>query len=313
MNNKTENRIYDMVIIGSGPAGLAAAVYAARAKLDAVVLEKEMLSGGQILNTAAVDNYPGLPGIDGFSLGQKFREHAERFGIPFETAHVKKIETDEKGRKTVVTSTDRYAARTIVIATGAHHSLLGVPGEETFSGMGVSYCATCDGMLYRDKEVAVIGGGDVALGDALILARICKKVYLIHRRDAFRGAMSLQDQVRRTENVELMMDSVVTAFKGDQRLTAVCVENKKTGAVRELPVDGAFIAVGIVPESAAFDLVEKDERGYIKAGEDCETSVPGIYAAGDVRRKPLRQIITAAADGANAVESAVHYLNEHRG
>lgn len=304
-----ENRIYDMVIIGSGAAGLTAAIYAARARLDAVVLEKEMISGGQILNTATVDNYPGLPECGGFDLGQRFRQHADSFQIPFETAEVKQIKVDEKGIKTVICSEKRYEAKTVVLATGAHHSKLNVPGEDRFFGMGVSYCATCDGMLYKDREVAVIGGGDVALEDVLLLSRICKKVHLVHRRDALRGAKILQENVMKAENVELHMDSVVREMCGDQTLENILLENVKSKEERTLSVDGVFIAVGIVPESEAFPFLLRDARGYIRAGEDCETSVPGIYAAGDVRLKPLRQIITAAADGANAVESAVRYLN----
>ncbi len=309
-NQADAERELDMVIIGSGPAGLTAAIYGVRAKLELVVIEKEMMSGGQILNTSAVDNYPGFLGIGGFELGQKFREHADELGVSFVTDSVKSLEVREDGIKRVVCGENSYLARTVVIASGAHHSLLGAPGEKELTGMGVSYCATCDGALYRDRVTAVVGGGDVALGDALVLARLCKKVYLIHRRDAFRGAKSLQTKVLETENIIPVLDSVVTELRGEGQLKSLAVKNVKSGELQELEVDGLFVAVGIVPESGTFDCVEKDARGYIKAGEDCATSVPGIYAAGDVRLKPLRQVITAAADGANAVESAVHYLNQ---
>lgn len=305
------DKILDMVVIGSGPAGLTAGIYGVRAKLDLVVIEKEMMSGGQILNTYDVDNFPGFLGIGGFELGQKFREHADGLGVNFVTDSVREIRVDADGIKTVVCAEGSYRARTVVIASGAHHSLLGAPGEKEFTGMGVSYCATCDGALYRNRVTAVVGGGDVALGDALVLSRLCEKVYLIHRRDAFRGARSLQEKVLATENIIPVMDSVVTEVLGTDRVDRIQVKNVKSGELQELPVSALFVAVGIVPESDAFALVERDARGYIQAGEDCCTSIPGIYAAGDVRGKQLRQVITAAADGANAVESAVRYLNEN--
>ncbi|WP_308683705.1 thioredoxin-disulfide reductase [Stomatobaculum longum] len=304
------NRIYDMIIIGSGPAGLAAAIYGQRAKLDLIVVEKQMISGGQIINTLEVDNYPGLPGIGGFELGQKFREHAEKLGTAFVTDEVKEVRINKDGTRTVVGAETDYTAKTVVIASGAEHSLLGVPGEKELTGSGVSYCATCDGNFYRNKVTAVVGGGDVALGDALYLARLCQKVYLIHRRDSFRGAKVLEDKVRAAENIELVLDSTVEEICGEGQVKAILVKNKKSGAESELAIDGLFIAVGIVPESKSFPFLETDERGYVLADETCETNVPGVYAAGDVRKKQLRQVITAVADGANAVESAVRYLTE---
>lgn len=304
------SQIYDMIIIGSGPAGLAAAVYGQRAKLDLIVIEKQMISGGQIINTLEVDNYPGLPGIGGFELGQKFREHAEKLGTTFVTDEVKEVRINEDGTRTVVGAETDYTAKTVVIASGAEHSLLGVPGEKELTGSGVSYCATCDGNFYRNKVTAVVGGGDVALGDALYLARLCQKVYLIHRRDSFRGAKVLEDKVRAAENIELVLDSTVEEIRGEGQVKAILVKNKKSGAESELAIDGLFIAVGIVPESKSFPFLETDERGYVLADETCETNVPGVYAAGDVRKKQLRQVITAVADGANAVESAVRYLTE---
>ena len=304
------SQIYDMIIIGSGPAGLAAAVYGQRAKLDLIVIEKQMISGGQIINTLEVDNYPGLPGIGGFELGQKFREHAEKLGTAFVTDEVKEVRINEDGTRTVVGAEGDYTEKTVVIASGAEHSLLGVPGEKELTGSGVSYCATCDGNFYRNKVTAVVGGGDVALGDALYLARLCRKVYLIHRRDSFRGAKVLEDKVRAAENIELVLDSTVEEIRGEGQLKSILVKNKKSGAETELAIDGLFIAVGIVPESKSFPFLKTDERGYVLADETCETNVPGVYAAGDVRKKQLRQVITAVADGANAVESAVRYLTE---
>ena len=304
------SQIYDMIIIGSGPAGLAAAVYGQRAKLDLIVIEKQMISGGQIINTLEVDNYPGLPGIGGFELGQKFREHAEKLGTAFVTDEVKEVRINEDGTRTVVGAEADYTAKTVVIASGAEHSLLGVQGEKELTGSGVSYCATCDGNFYRNKVTAVVGGGDVALGDALYLARLCRKVYLIHRRDSFRGAKVLEDKVRAAENIELVLDSTVEEIRGEGQLKSILVKNKKSGAETELAIDGLFIAVGIVPESKSFPFLKTDERGYVLADETCETNAPGVYAAGDVRKKQLRQVITAVADGANAVESAVRYLTE---
>lgn len=303
-------KVYDLIIIGSGPAGLSAAVYAQRARLDTLVIEKEMMSGGQVLTTYEVDNYPGLPGIGGFELGMKFREHAEKLGTSFVTDQVLKIE-DDNGQKKVVCEKETYRTRTMIIATGAAHRKLGVPGEETLSGMGVSYCATCDGAFFRNKVTAVVGGGDVALEDAVFLSRMCRKVYLIHRRDELRGAKSLQESVFKQENIEIIWDTVVEEIQGKGQVSGLKLKNKKTEEEAVLEVQGVFIAVGITPNSEAFRGLVEMEQGYLVAGEDGRTSVPGIFAAGDVRTKQLRQIITAAADGANAVTSVERYLAEN--
>ena len=303
--------IYDLIIIGSGPAGLSAAVYAQRARLDALVIEKEMMSGGQVLTTYEVDNYPGLPGINGFDLGMKFREHADRLGARFAEDQVLQVEKTEEGFL-VKGEKEIYRTRTVLIATGAAHRKLGVPGEERLAGLGVSYCATCDGAFFRDKVTAVAGGGDVALEDAIFLSRICRKVYLIHRRDELRGAKSLQEAVMALDNVEILWDTVIEEIQGDGQVESLKLKNKKTGEERDLPVQGVFIAVGITPNSQAFEGTVEMDRGYIIAGEDCRTSVPGILAAGDVRTKQLRQIVTAAADGANAVTSAEQQILEMR-
>lgn len=301
--------VYDVIIIGSGPAGLAAAIYGKRARLRTLVIEKQPMSGGQILNTYEVDNYPGLPGIGGFELGQKFREHAEKMETEFVTAEVTGI-AEEEEIKRVLTDKGEYETKTIILATGANHRKLGVPGEEELCGMGVSYCATCDGAFFRGRTVAVVGGGDVALEDALFLERACKKVYLIHRRNEFRGAKVLQEQVAQAENIEVIWDTVVEEIKGDGQVQALALFDKKKEEKSELPVDGVFIAVGIEPNTAQIeDAVELDEGGYIIAGENTKTSVQGIFAAGDVRTKPLRQVVTAAADGANAITAVENYLH----
>ena len=301
--------IYDVIILGSGPAGLSAAVYAQRARLNTLIIEEKPMSGGQILDTYEVDNYPGLPGISGFELGQKFRTHADQLGAEFVNEQVQELK-DLGEKKLVVTEKSSYETRTLILATGARHRKLNVPGEKELAGVGVSYCATCDGAFFRGKAVAVVGGGDVALEDALFLARGCEKVYLIHRREEFRGARILQERVRESDNIELVLNSNVIEILGEQMVTSVLVHNHVKNERHELQVQGVFIAVGISPNVAAADgLVEQAQQGYIKAGEDAVTSVPGIFAAGDVRTKQLRQVITAASDGANAVISAERYLS----
>lgn len=304
------SKIYDIVIIGSGPAGLSAAVYASRAKLESLVIEKAMMSGGQVLNTYEVDNFLGMPGSNGFDMGMKFREHAESMGAKFLVENVKKIEEID-GNYRIVTEKEEIETKTVIIATGAKHRKLGVLGEENFSGKGVSYCATCDGAFFRNKITAVVGGGDVAVEDAIFLARMCQKVYVIHRRDNFRAAKSLTERLMELENVEIIWDTVVEEIKGEEMVSSILIENKKTGQKEEKKVDGVFIAVGIEPNSAEFkNFVEQDESGYIKSDETGKTDKAGIFAAGDVRTKMLRQIVTAVSDGANAVTSAEKYLLE---
>ena len=298
---------YDIIILGSGPAGLSAAIYAQRARLSTLLIEEKPLSGGQILDTYEVDNYPGLPGITGFEMGQKFRAHADRLGAEVVNAQVLSVRLDGE-KKIVTTQKGVYEAKTLIIATGAKHRRLGIPGEDKLVGMGVSYCATCDGAFFKGKTVAVVGGGDVALEDALFLARGSEKVYLVHRRGQFRGAKILQEKVKEASNIEPVLDSVVTEIKGEGQVSSILL-NSKNGESRELEVQGVFIAVGIEPNSSAVkDLVAQDAGGYIVAGEDTKTSVEGVFAAGDVRTKQLRQVLTAAADGANAVTSAEKYI-----
>lgn len=271
-----------------------------------------MVSGGQVLTTYEVDNYPGLPGIGGYDLGLKFREHADRLGAQFAEDEVLNIEDGGRGAvKGVVCQGNTYEARALILATGAVHRKLGVPGEEELAGAGVSYCATCDGAFFRNKVTAVIGGGDVAVEDAIFLARMCSKVYLIHRRNELRAAKSLQENLLSLDNVEVIWDTVADSINGDGMVKSLSLTNVKDGQKRELEVQGVFIAVGISPESKAFEGLVDMDHGYIRAGEDTVTSAPGIFAAGDVRTKSLRQIITAAADGANAITSVERYLVEN--
>ena len=300
--------MHDLIIIGSGPAGLSAAVYGRRAGFSTLVIEKNPMSGGQVLNTYEVDNYLGLPGINGFDMGMKFGEHAEKMQAEFIEADVLGVE-DMGDYKLVKTTDGDYEAKAVIIASGASHSHLGVPGEEELSGMGVSYCATCDGAFFRGKTVAVIGGGDVAVEDAIFLARACEKVYLIHRRDSLRAAQSLQDTMLALPNVEVCWNSVVESINGEGRVNSITLVHKNGGTKTELAVQGVFIAVGIKPNSESFITnIAADEKGYLIAGEDCATSMPGVFAAGDIRTKKLRQIVTAVADGANAVEGIQEYF-----
>lgn len=302
--------MHDLIIIGSGPAGLGAAIYGKRAGLDTVVVEKQPMSGGQVLNTYEVDNYLGLPGINGFDMGMQFREHADKLGAEFQEADVIAIE-DRGDKKLVKTSKGDLEAKAVIVASGAAHRKLGVPGEERLAGRGISYCATCDGAFFRKKTTAVIGGGDVAVEDAIFLARFCEKVYLVHRRDELRAARILQEQLFSLPNVEVIWDSVVEEIEGDEMVSGIVLKNTKTGENGKKALDGVFIAVGITPNTHVFSHpLEMDEGGYIKAGEDCRTNVPGIFAAGDVRTKKLRQIVTAVADGANAVTSVQEYFTE---
>ena len=308
--------MYDTIIIGAGPAGLAAAIYGMRAQLELVVLEQNPMSGGQIIDTYEVDNYPGLPGTGGFDLAQAFRDHADKLGAPFQTADVTGITVRAAGDEThapcfaVQTAKgESYETKTVILATGATHAQLGVPGEKELAGAGVSYCATCDGAFFRGKTAVVVGGGDVAVEDAIFLARGCEKVYLIHRRDTLRATKILQQELFSLPNTEVVWDSIVTAVEGTNAVEGVTVENVKTGERRRIDTSACFMAVGITPRASyCRDLVETDEKGFVRADETGITSVPGIFAAGDLRTKRLRQVITAAADGAVAVTSVTDFL-----
>lgn len=304
-------KMYDMIIIGSGPAGITAGIYGKRAGLSVLVLEGNFIQGGQIVNTYEVDNYPGLPGISGLDLAEKMKNHMLAQDVQIVRAKVTGITLEEQV-KVVHTKKEDYRAKTVILAAGAVHRKLEIPGEEEFSGMGVSYCATCDGAFFRDKTVAVVGGGDVAVEDAIFLARSCKQVYLIHRRDRLRAAKSLQESVLANPKVQICWNRIVTEIGGESLVEWIQTEDVNTKQSDRIEVDGVFVAVGITPDTEFVkELVELDEQGYIVAGEDGKTSVPGIFAAGDIRTKYLRQIITAAADGANCVASAEKYLQEN--
>ena len=307
--------MYDLIIIGSGPAGLSAAVYAKRAGLSMLIIEKNPVSGGQIIDTYEVDNYLGIPGVNGFDLAMKFREHADKLGAEFADGTVTGIECVEKGSDTkapvykIKTDSGDYETHTVILATGAHHSKLGIPGEEEYIGKGVSYCATCDGAFYRGKVTAVNGGGDVAVEDAIFLSRFAEKVYLIHRRDELRAAKILQDELFGIKNIEVIWDSVVKEIRGEDKVNRLLIENVNNKEEKELSVNGIFVAIGIHPSTDVFaDIVKCDENGYVIAGEDGATNTPGIFVAGDSRKKRLRQVVTAVADGANTVTSVQDFL-----
>lgn len=301
--------IFDLMIIGGGPAGYTAALYGARAGLTVGLIEK-LAPGGQMGTTDMVDNYPGFPeGINGFELAMNMKSGAERFGARTISAQVTGLELSGDV-KTLRTPKEDHKARTVILATGAQPRELGLPNERELRGRGVSYCATCDGMFYRGKTVAVVGGGNTAVADALYLSRICEKVYLIHRRDKLRAPQVQQQNLEKAGNVEFIWNSVVKELRFEQRLTGLTVGHKETGGLRELECAGVFIAVGQVPETELFkDQVELDSSGYVVAGEDCRTSIPGVFAAGDLRAKPLRQIVTAASDGAVAATAAQEFLD----
>ena len=299
--------MYDIIIIGAGTAGLTAAIYGCRANKKVLVLEGKSY-GGQIITTFNIENYPATPHISGIDFAKLLYEQATSLGAEIEFEEVTKIE-DAGDFKKVVTEDNEYETRTIIIATGSEDKKLGVAREEELAGRGVSYCATCDGALYKEKTVAVVGGGNTALYDALYLCDVVEKVYLIHRRDTFRGDAALVDKLRTKPNVEFIMSSQITRLDGEKHLTGIEITSS-SGETRNLAVTGLFIAVGRTPATQNFvNLIKLDENGYIKSGEDCHTNVPGIFAAGDVRAKTVRQLVTATSDGAVAASEAVRFLD----
>lgn len=302
--------LYELIIVGAGPAGLAAGVYAARAELNFTIIESGGVSGGQILQTTEIDNYPGKPSTSGHELAADLRAHCVSLGASFTEGEVKSVSKGDDGIFTINLYGNRtLRAKAVIAATGASHKALGVPGEEELTGSGVSYCATCDGAFFKGRNVAVIGGGDVAFEDALYLSRICSSVTLIHRRSSYRAAAALVSALKKQPNVRFITDTVAEYICGEDFVTGLKLRNTIDNSTSILDVDGVFIAVGISPESGIWaGLADRDEAGYIRADESCVTSVPGLFAAGDLRTKPLRQIITAAADGANAVVSAEKFL-----
>lgn len=297
----------DIIIIGAGTAGLTAAIYAQRAGKTALVLEREAY-GGQIINTPDVENYPGIAHISGFDFATSLYEQAQNLGAQVEFADVTGAE-DQGEKKIVHTTAGDFSCRALILATGVQRRKLGLQKEQVYSGKGLSYCATCDGAFFKGKDVAVNGGGNTALEDAQYLSRIAGKVYLIHRRDAFRADPAEVKKIEGKENVSLVLNSTVTDLLGDGKLSGVEVTDKVTGKKKVLPVSALFVAIGQAPSNAAFEgLVDLDEAGYIRAGEDCRTSRPGVFAAGDCRTKSVRQLTTAAADGAVAALAAAAYL-----
>lgn len=308
----------DIAIIGGGPAGYTAALYSGRAGYTAVVIEK-MAPGGQMAITSNVENYPGFGPVSGFELAEKMMADAERFGAESMFGEVTGVRLDGEKKRIAVDGADIDSdddnvleARAVVIATGASPRKLGIPGEAEYEGRGVSYCATCDGMFFKGKTVVVAGGGDTAFEDALYLSNICEKVYLVHRRDAFRAAASSVKRAEAKENIEFVLNALVDEIKGEGgRVSALSYTDKVSGEKHELPCSAVFTAVGRTPDTSLFEgQVELDKSGYILADETCRTSVEGIYAAGDVRTKPLRQIVTACADGATAIHFAEEWLNK---
>lgn len=301
----------DILIIGGGPAGLTAGLYARRGGADVLLLE-ELFAGGQIVKTHQVDNYPGFSDApDGFTLGAALEEHARKFGLPIEYAPALSINLEGE-TKTVTTPSGEIAAKTVILCMGAQPRPLGLAREHEMAGRGLSYCATCDGAFYKDKTVAVIGGGDTAVSDAIYLAKSCEKVYLIHRRDQLRAAGTLADSALATPNILPLWDSVVTGLSGEEAILGLRVQNVKTGEETELPVQGVFVAVGVMPRTELVrDQVALTKAGEIITGERMETNLPGVFAAGDIRLTPLRQVITACADGAVAATEAIVFLSNN--
>ena len=304
-----ENNTYDVIIIGGGPGGYAAALYAARANLTTLVLEK-FSPGGQMATTDIVENYPGFAeGINGFELGMQMKKGAERFGVKTKLAEVKSVELSGKP-KLVHTSKETIEAKTVILATGAFPRELGLENEPMLRGRGVSYCATCDGMFYKGKTVVIVGGGNTAVADAIFLAKICEKVYLVHRRDELRASKTYMDALEKTANIEFVWSSDVVEIQAEQFVTGVKVKNRKDDIVGEIACDGIFVAIGNIPNTELIKgQVDLDEAGYVLADETTKTNVPGVFAVGDMRQKPLRQIVTAVSDGAVASKFAEEYID----
>ena len=302
------NQLYDVIVIGGGPGGYSAALYSARAGLSTLVIEK-LYAGGQMTQTTQIENYPGFDkGIDGIELGMNMQQGAQRFGA--QTVNAQVLSVDFAGKEKVVrTARGDYRAKTVIIATGAGHRHLGVDKEQELTGKGVAYCAACDGMFYRDKTVAVVGGGNSAAADAMVLSRVARKVYLIHRRDTLRATKVYHEPLMKAENIEFKWNFAVQELLHGERLTGVRIKNTVDGREEDLKLDGLFISVGRNPVTELFQgVLELDSNGYIVADESTRTSIPGVFAVGDVRTKAVRQIVTAASDGAVAAHYAEEYL-----
>lgn len=304
----SEERIYDVIIIGAGPAGMTAAVYASRANLDTLMIERG-IPGGQMANTEDIENYPGYESVLGPDLSNKMFEHAKKFGAEYAYGQISEVINDDP-YKTVIAGNKEYRTKTIIIATGAKHKLLGVPGEEELAGRGVSYCAVCDGAFFKERELFVIGGGDSAVEEGMYLTKFASKVTIVHRRDELRAQKILQDRAFNNEKVDFIWDTVLKSINDvDGKVGTVTLENLKTGETYEKDAAGVFIYIGLVPMSEPFEsLGITNKEGYIPTNEHMESKVPGIYAAGDVREKTLRQIVTATGDGSIAAETAQAYI-----
>ena len=305
-----EGILYDLIVLGGGPAGLTSAIYGGRAQMKTIVIENRA-SGGEITLTDMLENYPGFPeGIGGYEFGTLLEKQAIRFGAEIVFTSVESIQTGERIKK-VITPSGVYSGRTLIIATGTSPRTLGVPGEDLLAGKGISFCATCDGPLFRNKKTAVIGGGDAAVEEALYLTRFASDVVLIHRRNDLRAASYLQERFNTNPKIRFLGETTVKEFKGTQRLESILLQNITSGSAMEIDADGAFLFVGRIPSAGFAEGIEKDGSGYIKTGENMETSIPGVFAAGDIRSKTLRQVVTAAADGAIAATSAMKYIDNN--
>lgn len=304
-----EQKIADVIIIGGGPGGYTAALYSARANLNTTVIEK-LSAGGQMATTSQVDNYPGFEdGVNGFELGEKMRQGAERFGVNTVFAEVESVDLNIQP-KVIHTSEGDFYARTVILATGANPREMGLEEEQKLKGRGVAYCATCDGMFYRNKTVVVVGGGNTAVADALFLSKICNKVYLVHRRDQLRASKSYMSALKQSLNIEFIWNAKVSEILHDKKVTGIVAEDIESGDRIKVACDGVFVAIGRIPNTDLFKgQIELDEGGYIVADETTKTNLPGVFAAGDVRTKPLRQIVTATADGAVASKFAEEYID----
>lgn len=308
MSDKEQKHIYDVIIIGGGPAGYTAAIYTCRGGLDTLILEKEA-AGGQMARTSHIDNYPGFEdGIDGFSVSVKMQKQAEKFGAVSIMEEVTDVSfTNEI--KTIKTANNTYCAKSVIIATGASPKHLDLPNEKELTGQGVHYCAACDGMFYKDKTVMVVGGGNSALEDALLLSRLAAKVYLVHRRDTLRAAKIYQKQMHETQNIEFIPEHIVSELVKKENGLDVVLKHVNSSEVMPITCDGLFVSIGHYPASELFrGIIDLEDSGYIKANESTCTNIPGVFAAGDVRTKPMRQIVTAMADGAVAAQHAEHYV-----
>ncbi len=305
-----ENNMYDVIVIGGGPGGYAAALYAARANLSVLVLEK-FSPGGQMATTDTVENYPGFAdGIGGFELGMQMKQGAERFGVKSKLAEVKSVNLIGDS-KLVHTKKERFEGKSVILALGAFPRELGIENEQMLRGRGVSYCATCDGMFYKGKTVVIVGGGNTAVADAIFLAKICKKVYLVHRREELRASKTYMKALEKTENLEFVWNSEVVEIQAEQVVTGVKVKSRKDDSIREIACDGVFVAIGNIPNTDLIKgQIELDESGYVLADETTKTNIPGVFAVGDMRKKPLRQIVTAVADGAVASKFAEEYIDD---